>query len=421
MNIVVVGVSHKTAPVETRERLMFPEEQLERFCKELIQLPGIEEGVILSTCNRIEIYAAVEQFHEGVWSVKEFIARSRNIPLHTLEQYLYAHSTEQAVKHLFRVSSALDSMVVGEAQILGQVKDAYSWAKKCETVNSLFYQLFEQAFSVAKRVRSETGIGENAVSVSFAAVELAKKIFDTLSDKVVMLIGAGKMSELAARHLISQGVKQLFVSNRTFSKASEMAALLGGQALSFDQLKTYLVTTDIVISSTGSPSFIVKKSDVQDLIRHRRNKPMFFIDIAVPRDIDPEVNEIENVYLYDIDDLQSVVEANLREREREALKAEEIVTKGAAQFLSRFDTFDLVPTIVSLRDKVEKIRSQELERTLARLKGISDEEKEVISALTTSIVNKILHEPTVNIKKQVDGIEKADLIKVIKALFNLDR
>jgi glutamyl-tRNA reductase len=420
MGIVVLGVNHNTADVSVRERLHFSPSQIPTAL-DLLQerYPEVQEKVILSTCNRVEIYASLYDDLEGIHGLKRFFYSFHEIPEGTLENCLYLYELEKAVGHLFRVSSSLDSMLVGEPQILGQVKKAYEAARDRHATGRVLNHLFEKAFSVAKRVRTETGIAENAVSVGYAAVELARKIFGTLEGKSVMLIGAGEMIELASRNLLSSGVQSVFVSNRNFARAVELAETLGGNAIRFDNLECVLDRFDIVISSTGAPRPIVRKPIVEKAMQERRNRPMFFIDIAVPRDVDPEVNQIENVYLYDIDDLKNLTEANLREREREALKAEEIVNSEVRRFLTWLDSVEAFPTIAALRDQAEVIRKAELEKALARWKDLTDEERRSLENLTSSIVNKILHAPTVNLKRQRENTETFSYLAAIRHLFNL--
>ncbi len=420
MNIIVLGVNHKTAPVGIREKLAFGERHLDESMNILLGLPDIKERVILSTCNRVEIYARTGNIEDGIKRLKDFIYKYHRINYGELENYFYTYYTEDAIDHLFKVSSSLDSMVVGEPQILGQVKDAYTFAKERKATGMILNQLFERAFSVAKKVRTETRIAENAVSISYVAVELAKKIFGELEGKTIMIIGAGEMSELAARHLISNGARNILVSNRTFEKAVELARELKASAIRFDSIEDEMARTDIVISSTGAPTFIIKKDMVERIIHQRRNRPIFFIDIAVPRDIEPAVNEVENVYLYDIDDLQHVVDANVKEREKESQKAVKIVEKEVGQFLNWLDGLEIVPTITALREKAEAVRQKELEEAFSKLGTVSDKERLVIDNLSSAIVKKLLHEPTMNLKKQIESTDGHWYIKVVRHLFNLE-
>lgn len=420
MNLIVLGVNHKSAPVEIREKLAFSEKHIEESFDVLRNYPELKEKVILSTCNRVEIYARVANTDEGVKKLKDFIYKYHRINDGELENFFYTYFSEEAVEHLFKVSSSLDSMVVGEPQILGQVKDAYIFAKERRATGMILNQLFEKAFSVAKKVRSETGIAENAVSISYVAVELAKKIFGNLEGKTVMVIGAGEMSELATRYLLSNGARSILVSNRTFEKAVEMAKELKASAIRFDSIEDELLRTDIVISSTGAPHFIIKKDMVERIIQQRKNRPMFFIDIAVPRDVEPAINEIENIYLYDIDDLQNVVDANMKEREKESHKAIKMIEKEVMLFLNWLDSLEVIPTVTALREKAEGIRVRELEEAFLKMGKVSDKERLVIDNLTSSIINKLLHEPTINLKKQVESTDGHWYIKVVRHLFNLE-
>ncbi len=418
--LVVVGVNHKTTPVEIRERLAFTTGSIEESAEELISYPEIIENIIISTCNRVEIYARVYDIEIGVQKLKEFVCGNHNIPPEQLDQYFYFHSQERAVEHLFRVSSSLDSMVIGESQILGQVKDAYQLARSLRSAGQVLNQLFEKAFNVAKLVREETRIAESAVSISSAAVELARKIFEDLEDHTVMLVGTGEMAELAAKHLISYGVKTVYVASRTYERAANLAKTLNGSALDFQDFTEQLYKADIVISSTAAPKFIIKHDMVEKAIQQRKNKPIFFIDIAVPRDIEPEVNNLENVYLYDIDDLQTVVSANMKEREKQAESAMEIIHNEVAKFASWKDSLSAIPTIVSLRDRVEDIRESETAKFLEKMPHLSSEDTDAIHRLTESIANKILHKPTINLKKKTQSEEGPAYLKAIRHLFHLD-
>lgn len=420
-NIVVVGVNHKSAPIEIREKLAFSERKLNESLKSLYQHPLISENVILSTCNRVEIYAQVEDIETGIISLKNFFADYHEIPIQDLNGHFYTYINKEMVEHLFNVSSSLDSMVVGEPQILGQVKEAYIAARYSKATGIILNQLFEKSFSVAKKVRSETAIAEKAVSISYAAVELAKKIFDVLHDKKVLLVGAGEMSELAARHLLSLGVNSIFVSSRTFERAVELARRLKGSAIRFENFSDELARTDIVISSTSAPHPIIRKDMVEKVIHKRKNKPMFFIDIAVPRDVEPEVNDIENVYLYNIDDLQEIVDANKLEREKETEKARKLIKEEVGLFSEWLQSLNAIPTISSIREQAEKIRIFELEKTFSKLKNLNEMQKTAIDNMTSSIVNKILHKPTVSIREQTKEKDGHWYIQVVRHLFHLDK
>lgn len=419
MEILTVGLSHKTAPVDVRERLNFTEKELPRGLGRL-NSQEIAERLILSTCNRVEVYAAADEPLRAREEIIRFLADYHSLPRPHFEPFLYTKVSAEAVKHLFRVASSLDALVVGEPQVLGQVKQAYAAALECEATGVLLNNLMEKALWVAKKVRTETGIAESVVSVSSAAVDLAKKIFGTLHGKTVMILGAGKMSELAAKHLLSDGATSVLVANRTYERAVELAEKFQGRAVKFDEAFQYMISADIVISSTGAPHFVVRRSDAERLIAARKQKPIFFIDIAVPRDIDPAVNDVDNVYLYDIDDLKGVVEVNLRERQKEAEKAEHLIDKEVHHFLDWLKTLEVVPTIVDIRKKVEACRAAEVEKTLTRVGGDPDLEK-ALHTLTQALVNKILHDPLTELKRQ-SGQQNGHLtVKTARKLFGLDK
>jgi len=418
MEILVVGLNHKTAPIEIRERVAFDGQKIFDALRVLRESEVVRESIILSTCNRVEVYAGVRDGRDGAEFIKDFLSGFHNVPRQVLDKSLYVYHGADAIRHIFRVSSSLDSMIVGEPQILGQVKDAFNLSLKNKNTGVVLNRLMEKASSVAKRIRRETKIAESAVSISFAAVELAKKIFGDLSVKSFMLIGAGEMAELATRHLINNGVREVFVTNRTYERAEELAREFGGKAVRFDDLLSELKHVDIVICSTGAPNYILTKQDLQRIMRQRKQRPMFIIDISVPRNIDPEINDLDNVYLYDIDDLQGVVELNIQARNREAQKAEEIVTSEVESFLRWKASLTVVPTIVALRDKAETIRKGELEKALRRLGPLGDEQRRTIDYLTKAIVNKLLHYPTVALK--YEDRDKDELIATIKKLYGLN-
>lgn len=419
-NLVMVGVNHKTTPVEIREKLAFTPGKIEESLERLLNLPEIVEHIIISTCNRVEIYARVGDIEKGIQRLKEFVCDYHGISLGDLESYFYARHNFHAVEHLFKVSSSLDSMVVGEPQILGQVKEAYHYARSLRSTGAVLNQLFERAFSVAKRVREETGIADNAVSISFAAVELARKIFDDLEQRSVMLVGTGEMAELAAKHLISYGVKTIYVVSRTYERAAGLAKTLNGCALVFEEFVEHMHRADIVISSTGAPHFIIRKETVDKVIHQRKHNPMFFIDIAVPRDVEPEVNELENVYLYDIDDLHAVVDANLKEREKEAEHAVKIVHSEVSKFKDWMGSLDAIPTIVEIRSQAEYIRRNEVEKAVKKMNSLSQEDIRTIHQMTQSVINKILHKPTVNLKKKAQSKDGQRFLATVRQLFHLD-
>lgn len=372
---------------------------------------------MLSTCNRVETYAVAEDVEGARRSVVEFLAERHALPREAFEPALYLLTGDQAIRHVFRVASSLDAMVVGEAQILGQVKAAYGVALGQDATGVILNNLMETAFHVAKRIRTETGIGASAVSIPTAAIELAKKIFGDLKGRAVMLIGAGKMSELSARHLLADGVGAVIVANRNFDRAVELAERFKGRPVRYDAAKADMVQADIIISSTGAPHQILSKADLEQIIVQRRNRPIFLIDIAVPRDIDPAANEIDNVYLYDIDDLEGVVQANLRERLLEAERAEALIDREVSKFARWLGSLTVVPTIVAMRKKMESIRLEELRKVLAKMPDLTPEERQAVSSLTSAIVNKILHDPMTELRRQ-SALEDGHLyVNVLRRLF----
>ena len=420
MDLLVIGINHKTAPVEIRERMAFSGEELGRSLRKVLEHPEFTEDMILSTCNRVEVYATTRDPERGIVALKNFLAEYHGVSLGEFEKSLYVHLGSDAVRHIFRVASSLDSMVVGEPQILGQIKEAHSLAVSHNTLGIVLNKLLHKAFHVAKKVRTETKIGNSAVSISYAAVELAKKIFGTLEGKAVMLLGAGEMAELAAKHLVAVGAQRVIVVSRTYRRAVDLAMTFDGEVIEFDGFRESLKEMDIVISSTGAPHYILGFEDVVGVIKARKNKPMFFIDIAVPRDIDPGVNEIENVYLYDIDDLQAVVDTNRERREREAMKAEEIVEEEVLKFYHWYTSLDLVPTIVSLKEKFEKIRRREMSKYVSSFVRITEKERKSLDALTSAIVKKILHDPITFMKSPDLNTDTSEYVNAVRKLFRLD-
>jgi glutamyl-tRNA reductase len=420
MNIIVIGLSHKTATVEIRERVAFSPNLIEKPLHDLVALDDIIEGVIISTCNRVEIYATTRDIAGGIARVKRFLADHHHIPLEILEPHLYCHHSEAAIRHVFRVASSLDSMVVGEPQILGQIKTSYGYAAEYKSSGIILNRFLHKAFSVAKRVRTETKIASSAVSVAFAAVELAKKILGDLSDKTVMLVGAGEMCELAAKHFLNSGAKGVMVTNRTFERAERLAEDFGGEAVRFEELFDHLHRADIVLSSTGAPHIIIGPKDVEEVVKRRRFKPMFFIDIAVPRDIDQKVDDIESAYLFTVDDLQEIVQANLAQRGLEAQKAEEIVDQEIGQFFKWLSSLEVTPTIVALRNRFDEIRRAELEKTCSNWKDLSPDAEKRLEALTAAIMNKLLHSPTAALKKAGQGGRVDLYVDALRQLFELE-
>ena len=419
MEVIVVGLNHRTAPIALRECLAFQEDKLPEALQQANALPTLKENMILSTCNRVEIYGVAREMEKAVFDLENFLSQYHHLSLREFEKNLYSYTGEEAVKHIFRVASSLDSMVVGEPQILGQIKDAYDIATQTKTSGLILHRLLHRAFHVAKRVRTETKISNSAVSVSSVAVELAKKIFESLERKTVLLIGAGEMCELAAQHLVSGGIEKVLVTNRTYDRAVTLAEQFKGEAIPFEEMNIGLRRADIVISATDSPQYLIRHDQVARVVKDRRQKPIFFIDIADPRDIEPKVGEIENAYLYNIDDLQKVTFENIKDREKEAVKAEAIVEDEVVQFVAWYRSLDITPTIVSLRKKFEEIRKRELEKTLSLHPDLSDKEKKSLEALTSAIINKILHDPVTLLKKANEEATADLYLDAIQNLFQL--
>jgi glutamyl-tRNA reductase len=416
MSFRLIGVNHHSAPVEVRERLAIPESRLAEALRHLVQHPGVDEGLILSTCNRVELLARTRN---GTADLRGFLRDYFRLEPAEFEPHLYDYSEADAIRHFFRVTSSLDSMVVGEAQILGQVKEAYATARAVGAVHSQLDLLLTRAFAVAKRVRTETAVGSSAVSVASVAVELAKKIFGSLQGKHVYLVGAGKMSELAARHLQAHGAASIFVANRTYERAKQLAAKFNGEAIQFSELYNTCDRADIVITSTGAPVAIFRREHGELFLSRRKNRPMFFIDIAVPRDVDPEMNKLDGIFVYDIDDLQQAVSVHVTDRKKEAERAEEIITSEVERFRARLLTLEVVPTIVSLQDHIETIRQAEIDRVRGRLGPLSPDQELAIEALTRGIVNKIMHTPISTLKTAARAAEATTVIDVVRRLFNL--
>jgi len=410
MKLLLTGVNHKTAPVEVRAQLAFPELAIGPALERLRGGLGISEALILSTCNRVEITVSSDDSVDARPAVDAVMRGNAS------GSEIYRYEGREAIEHLFRVAASLDAMVVGEPQILGQMKNAYAMAKSAGTMNGLLEGVVSRAFSVAKRVRTETGIGQMAVSISYAAVELARKIFGSLAGRSVLLVGSGKMSELAARHLRRSGAKRILVTNRTRARADEMAALFNGTAVDYAQFRQVLPEVDIVITSSGSPDYVLGPEDMQRAVAARKNKPMFVIDIAVPRNVDPAVNAVDNVFLYDIDDLQGVVNNNLAERQKEAARAERIVAEEVDKMLARLKVQEVAPVIVSLQEQLESIRSAEVAKAL-RKGGLMTESD--IDALTRAIVAKIAHGPIAELRRQASEEEGGTVVEVVRRVFKL--
>lgn len=420
--IVIVGLNHRTAPVEVRERVAFDPAALQQTLKQVVALPKVDEGVILSTCNRVEVVAASPQAGVAVGALQDFLLRC-SLPGgdRAIAPHLYAHVQEEAVRHLFRVAASLDSLVVGEPQILGQLKESYLAGKEAGTVGSILHRLFHRSFSVAKRVRSETGIGSRAVSVGSVAVEMARRIFDRLDDKVVLLIGAGETGQMVMRQLQQGGVKSFMVTNRTFSRAVDLAGQFRGSPIRFEDLPRYLTLADVVVGCATSQEVLIRPAAIAEVLKERKRKAMFFIDLGVPRNFDSRINEMDQVYLYDIDDLEGVARENLQGRTVEAVKAEVIVDEEVGGFLQWLDSLENVPTIIALKDKLDAIRRGELEKSLgAALKGLSDREKQAIEGMTLAMVNKILHSPIGFLKRRGDDEEDTTYLEALRKLFDLE-
>lgn len=423
--IVSIGTSHHVAPVEFREKLAFSNEQLIECVHHLRDSYKLQEAVILSTCNRVEVYAVAntQQATESpVKSLLDFLAHYHRIGSDSIKKWSYRHHNLDTILHLFRVTSSLDSMVVGESQILGQVKEAYDLSRTAGGAGTILNRLFSKAFSVGKRIRSETTIANGAVSISYAAVELAKKIFNTLEDKTVAIIGAGEMSELTAKHLVSNGVSKVIVANRTYERAVKIAEKFKGTPVSFEHDLGFLIDADIVISSTDAPHYLIERQPLAEIMRKRKHRYMFLIDISVPRDIEPDVSKINHAFLYNIDDLEAVVASNLKEREQEAVRAEQIVIEEAKRFHDQLQVLEVSPTIKSLHQQFQQIADTELQ-TYLKQTSLSDAEETAIKSMTQAIVKKILHQPVDNLRQAVnDGnADHGKYVQAIQELFALDQ
>jgi glutamyl-tRNA reductase len=421
IKIVNLGMNHETAPVELRECLAREPGNTAAALTSMRKLQSIREGLFISTCNRVEALYTSEAPEEARRSVIALLSDLGGMPEHAFSSNLYTFEDTEAIRHIFRVASSLDSLVVGEPQILGQIKDAYYQATKEKTAGVVLNRLMHKTFHVAKRVRTETGIADAAVSISYAAVELAKKIFYDLEGKLVLLIGAGEMAELAAKHLLGQGVTSIRVANRTFSRAVQVAESFNGSAVSFDEIGAQLLEADIVITSTASTEYVIDHELVKGSLRKRRNRPLFFIDIAVPRDVEPRVNDLGNVYVYDIDDLKGVVEINIAQRKEEAVKAERIVQEEVIKFEKWIKTLEVVPTIVSIREKAEAIRQAEIKRSLSSLGYLDPSQRKAIEILTLSLAEKIINDPIVVLKRKADRPTRDTYLDIARRLFNLDQ
>ena len=419
MKLVLLGINHKTAPVEVRERLAIPASRLADATRTLAHQPGVREGMILSTCNRVELVTAQEGDDSVSADLLTFLHQYFALPPSLVEPHLYEYREREAVRHLFRVASSLDSMVVGEPQILGQVKAAYTAAREVGAVQHELEGLLQRTFAVAKKVRHETQIGATSVSIASVAVELAQKIFGSLQGKTVLLVGAGKMSELSARHLMQQGVAQVLVANRTYERAVEMATHFGGRAVPFENIYTHAAAADIVITSTGSPEPIFRAEHGRQFLQAHKNRPMFFIDIAVPRDVAPEMNKLEGIFLYDIDDLQSVAATNMAERSKEAQAAENIVLREVDRFQLRMQSLDAVQTVVALQQSAEQMRAAEMLRVRSKLAGLTEEQNAAVEALTRGLMKKFLHAPLSAVKQAAQEGD-TEALRTLRKGFHLE-
>ena len=422
IEIFIVGLNHRSAPIELRESVAFERSQVTEALGRLRDVSTVRESVILSTCNRVEVVAAAPEAHRAMEAVKSFLNQQRSSSRDGgLKDHLYNYCGAEAVRHLFRVAASLDSMVVGEPQILGQLKDYYKLAQQAGTVGTVLHRLFHRSFFVAKRVRTETGIASRAVSMSSVAVELAGRIFDRFDEKTVMLIGAGKMGDVMARHLQRCGVKSVMVTNRTFERAVELAKKIQGNPIRFDDFPRYLKLADLVIGCAAASDILVDAGMVEKVLRERKQAAMFFIDIADRRNFDPGINAIDNAYIYNIDDLKSVAEENLNERSSEAEKAESIVQEEVVSFLSWVNSLEQVPTITALIGKLEVIRQREMAKSLSGgLKDLSEKQKQAMEDMTAAMMKKILHGPITHLKQNTDSEDELSYIAALKRLFDLE-
>lgn len=420
MHTIVVGLNYKTAPVEIREKLSFIESELPQAMEALQKQKSILENVIVSTCNRTEIYAVVDQLHTGRHFVKQFLANWFDLPVETFSSYLTIREEDEAVEHLFKVTAGIDSMVLGETQILGQVKKSFLSGQEIGTTGTVYNQLFKQAVTFAKRAHNETAIGENAVSVSYAAVELAKKIFGSLQRKHVAILGAGKMGELAIENLYGSGVGKVTVINRTFEKAESLAAKFHGEAKSMKELQCSLLEADILITSTGATDYVIDYELMQFVERLRKGKPLFMVDIAVPRDIDPRVGDLPNVFLYDIDDLQGIVEANLAERERAAADITNMIGEEVVQFKDWVATLGVVPVISALRKKANRIQQETMTSIENKMPDLTERERKILSKHTKSIINQLLKEPILQAKEMANSPKANEQLRLFQQIFGIE-
>lgn len=419
MNLVLLGLNHKTAPVALREKVAGMVTDLDAAYQDLQNQPALSEFLLYATCNRVESLCATAEPDAAIAQMRAFFT-GRDISPEELDESLYIHQDRDAVQHLFRVAASLDSLVIGEPQILGQIKEAYRQATHNRATGPILNRLLHKTFSVAKRVRRETGIGDHAVSISYAAVTLGRKIFGSLAGKTAVLVGAGEMAELALEHLKSDGIGRIIVANRTLERGLQLAQRFGGEAVSLEELADQLLHADIIISSTGSPQHLLTREQVKGAMRRRKYRPLFFIDIAVPRDLDPAINDLDNVYLYNIDDLKEVVEFNWQRRQQEAVKAERLVAAETVKFLEWLQTLEVFPTIIALKEKADRICEAELEKTLKQLPPLTEEQRQSLEVLTQSITQKLLHDPIIFLKGYHHPQRPTRELDTVRRLFNLD-
>lgn len=417
MEIFAIGLNYKTAPVEIREKFAVSDSQIGDIINLLSEVDSILEVCVLSTCNRVEFYGVASNTQNLKLDILKVLSQYFSIPIHSFEKHIFFFTEKQAITHVFRVASSLDSMVIGEPQIVCQFKDSFSKAREYKAVRHILTRLFDKALNVSKKVRTSTGISRKAVSISYAAALLAKKIFGDLIDKNVLIIGAGEMAELAVKHLSSIGVKHIFVSNRTFEKAVELAQEFNGSAIRFDKLLEFLPEADIVIVSTGAPEPILKKEDIKKVVKNRKN-PLFIIDISVPRNVEESVNDVEGVYLYNIDDLQTIVNSNIEERKIEAQRAEFILQDEVDKFIKWLQIQKVNPLISSIRSYADSLREKQLERLFKDMPYLTDEEKGKIDIAMRSLINKLLHRPTMYIKDKAISEDDNYYVKILQEMFS---
>ncbi|MCP3922097.1 MAG: glutamyl-tRNA reductase [Desulfobacterales bacterium] len=420
-NILLIGLNHNSASVELREKLAFSDDDVKKTLKELANSKDIEELLIVSTCNRVEFLFTSKDSEKSIVTLKKYLADKKQIPIKDFEKNLYLHTNDDAAKHIFRVASSLDSMMIGEPQILGQIKNAFRLASTVKSSGAILNRLMHRTLNTAKKIRTETGIGDSAVSISYAAIELAKKIFGSLEGKKALLVGAGEMAELAVEHLLRNRVEDIYVANRTFKNGVKLAKKFNGTAIKFEEIESNLKSVDIIISSTGSDKYVIKNKMVKNIMKERKNRSLFFIDIAVPRDIDPTINKITNAYVYDIDDLNGIIDDNIEERNKEAVKGERIVEESVLKFSTWVEELKVVPTIIALREKMKEIADCEINKTYRNLNNPTDEDKEALERMTDSMINKILHHPITLLKGNNNHIKReAEYLNVLRNLFDLN-